>query len=138
VFRRNTGGPPAKPPEFPTGTRGSVFSRVSKKHGRSKTPGAGGHPVHGPPLTGRGIEPRDLRSRPVEDPGCRKAPGSRAARAERPSRGGGYAILDHGRSKTPGAGRHPVHGPRARSARGGYAITGEKALMNIKILRTII
>ena len=33
------------------------------------------------------------------------------------------AILDHGRSKTPGAGRHPVHGPRARSAPHGAGAT---------------
>ena len=71
AFRRNTAG---RRPRVPSGTR---FT---------------GRPGRSAPLTGRGIEPRDLRSRPVEDPGCRKAPGSRAARAERPSRGGGYAI----------------------------------------------
>ena len=78
AFRRNTAG---RRPRVPEGTR--FTGRPSRGAGR---------PGRSAPLTGRGIEPRDLRSRPVEDPGCRKAPGSRAARAERPSRGGGYAI----------------------------------------------
>jgi hypothetical protein len=86
-------------PGCPPGTRGlrllprDLRSRGIEDHGE-RVPGTRftGRPGRSAPLTGRGIEPRDLRSRPVEDPGCRKAPGSRAARAERPSRGGGYAI----------------------------------------------
>ena len=59
---------PESPPEARAIEDRAVFPRVSKKHGRSKTPGAGRHPVHGP----------RARSAPH---GAGKAPGSRAARA---------------------------------------------------------